>query len=426
MHRSAEALSGGRRSPCRAPQRVAYVLKRYPRFSETFVVNEILAHEAAGLSLEIFALRPTTDSHFQHAIANVRAPVTYLRYSGIKAETFWEELTRSTVDLPAVWSHLARARGYTAIEVYQAVQLAQQIRARRIDHMHAHFATSAAAVARLASLMTGVPYTITAHAKDIFHHSVDEQMLADKIHDAAAVVTVSDFNLQNLQQRFPESAARLHRIYNGLQLEDYPLDRSINPQPVVLAVGRLVEKKGFRHLVDACAALRDRNCQFECQIVGGGELADALQQQIDAQHLGEHVRLLGPRPLAEVRQRMRQAALLVVPCITATTGDRDGLPTVLLEAMACGTPCLSTELVGIPEVVRHLETGLLVPEQDTPALADGIRQLLHDRSLGQRLATAARELIECQFDVQRNSAELRQLFTQQAASANLPSLAEVG
>src|SRR5206468_2033960 len=172
----------------------AYVVKRYPRFSETFIVNEILAHEAAGCDLEIFSLRPPEDTHFQDAISHVRSPVTYLRAEGLKASDFWQAASA----LPEFRFDVAR--GEDVRDVYQAVLLAGAIQRNEIRHLHAHFATSATTVARLASLFTGVPYTFTAHAKDIFHQDTQPDDLRRKIHDAADVVTVSDFNVRHLQK----------------------------------------------------------------------------------------------------------------------------------------------------------------------------------------------------------------------------------
>jgi len=408
------------------PRRIAYVLKRYPRFSETFVVNEILAHEAAGLEIDIFALRPTSDTHFQHAIADVRAPVTHLRYGGIKAETLWNELSAQGQAQPECWNHLAQAEGYTAVEVYQAVLLAGEVRARGIEHIHAHFATTAAAVARLGALLSGVPYSITAHAKDIFHESIDPSLLARKLADASAVVTVSDYNVDYLRRSFPASATHIHRVYNGLKLDDYEFVEPTDRRPLILSVGRLVEKKGFADLIDACAVLNDTGIDFHCLIVGGGDLAESLESRIRRHDLADRVRMIGPRPRAEVLQLMRQAALLVAPCVTASTGDRDGLPTVLLEAMACGTPCLSTDLVGIPEVVRHRETGIVVPEHDIESLAAAMQRLLVDPRVRRRLALAARKLMEREFDIRRNAAHLRRLFAAGHGASARPALAEVG
>ncbi len=414
-------------SPSRlGPRKVGYVLKRYPRFSETFVVNEILAHEAAGLAIEVFALRPNTDTHFQHAIADVRAPITHIRYGGIKADLLWSKLDHFAQEFPEKSNLLQTATGYPAIEVLQALLLAKEIRDRGIEHLHAHFGTTAAGVARLASLLTDVPYTFTAHAKDIFHEYVNEEMLGRKIADAAAVITVSDFNVSDLSERFPPSANKIRRIYNGLPLERYPYSEPKNRAPKIVAVGRLVEKKGFSDLIDACALLVKSDVRFECEIIGGGDLNESLHAQIQQLGLTDCVTLTGPLPQQEVHKAIRDAAVCAAPCITATTGDRDGLPTVLLESMALGTPCVSTAVTGIPEIIRHEETGLLIPEREPATLATAIQRLLVDGPLRVHLSKAARELFEHNFSIDANTARMRETFAECQPQQLRQPLAEVG
>ncbi len=408
------------------PRRIGYVVKRYPRFSETFVVNEILAHEKAGMDINIFALRPTSDTHFQHAIADVRAPVVHLRYGGIKAETMWREIEAFGRDYPHKWAVLKETGGYSAIEVYQSLLLARQVEKRGIDHLHAHFGTTSASVARLTSLLTEIPYTFTAHAKDIFHEGVDEQQLGRKIADAATVVTVSDFNVEDLGKRFPESRSKIKRIYNGLDLEAFPYSVPKERLPKIVAVGRLVEKKGFSDLIDACALLANSQVEFECTIIGGGDLENSLRSQIEHLGLEERVILTGPRPQKEVHRAIHEATMFVAPCITASTGDRDGLPTVLLESMALGTPCLSTSVTGVPEVVRHGETGLLVPEQQPEKLAQAMQQLLTDAQLRVNLSKAARQLIESEFSIHTNTKKMRAVFSNCQSPVPQRTLAGVG
>jgi len=171
--------------------RIGYVCKRYPRYSETFIVTEILAHEEAGLDLEIFSLLPPNDTHFQDTISQVKAPLTYLGSDSVKASELWETITDAANDLPGLWSALSIAAGEDARDVHQAVLLAQAVKKRGIRHLHAHFASSAAGVARMAAHIAGVTYSITAHAKDIFHESVVPAELERKLRDAAAVVTIS-------------------------------------------------------------------------------------------------------------------------------------------------------------------------------------------------------------------------------------------
>lgn len=207
----------------RSKMRVAYVVKRYPRYSETFIVNEILAHEQAGWDIEIFSLRPPCDTHFQDGIARVRAPVTYLESSGIKAADFWATLRDTAQVSPHLWSALELASPEEYRDVYQAVALAREAHQRGINHIHAHFASLPTTVARLAAHFAGLTYSFTAHAKDIFHESAHPDDLKRKLADAASVITVSDFNLEFLREQFGTTASRVERVYNGLNLEQFQL-----------------------------------------------------------------------------------------------------------------------------------------------------------------------------------------------------------
>jgi colanic acid/amylovoran biosynthesis glycosyltransferase len=390
--------------------RVGYVVKTYPRFSETFIVTEILAHEAAGQALEIFALRPPSDTHFQNVISLVRSPVTYIEAEPRRASDLWDMLRAAGESMPGGWAGLDAARGHDMRDAYQALLLAREARARGITHLHAHFASVATTVAALAAHFEGLSFTFTAHAKDIFHESVDAAQLRTKLAEAKAVVTVSDYNVAYLRGTFGAAASTVRRVYNGLDLERFRFTAPVGRPPMIVAVGRLVEKKGFADLVAACAQLREQGREFRCRIIGSGPLHDALQNQIEQLGLGTHVELLGPRPQSEVVQHVRDAAVFVAPCIDGADGNRDGLPTVLLEAMALGTPCVSTDVTGIPEVVRDGETGLLVPQRDVARLARAIDGLLAEPALGVALAERARRLMEDEFDIHRNTVQLRALF----------------
>ncbi len=397
--------------------KIGYVLKRYPRYSETFVVNEILAHEAAGLEVEIFALRPPSDTHFQDIISRVRAPVNYLSASGIKAEDFWTALEGAAVSSPGLWTVLGEAGSEDARDVYQAALLARETRLKGITHLHAHFATASTTVARLAAKFSGIPYTFTAHAKDIFHESVCPEDFRRKLKDAAGAVTVSDYNLRYLRENYGPAAQRMRRVYNGLDLQRFTYKAPLYRLPKIVAVGRLVEKKGFADLIGACAALAASGRQITCEIVGSGELEADLRGRIAQSGAGGMVRLIGPRPQAEVVRLVQEAASFVAPCVLGEDGNRDGLPTVLLEAMALGTPVVSTDVTGIPEVLREGETGLLVPQRNPAALAGAISRLTGDSTLRIRLADRARRLIEADFNVRDNAAHLREIFAGSAESS---------
>ncbi|MBF2035413.1 MAG: glycosyltransferase family 4 protein [Leptolyngbyaceae cyanobacterium T60_A2020_046] len=387
--------------------------------------------QAAGVDLEIFALRPPADTHFQDKIARVRAPVTYLRKpaQGRKnpalmtltpnsATYFGSELVEAAKVLPGFWQKLERAAGERSSVVYQAAWLAQEVRQRGITHLHAHFGSVATSVARLAAQFAEVPYSFTAHAKNIFHDSVEPEDLHRKLRDAA-VITMSDYNVRHLQQQFGSDADGVQRIYNGMDLTDLqwvaPVARSPQPSsdvpPRILSVCRLVEKKGVADLIDACALLRQWGCRFVCQIVGTGPLEADLRSHLQALHLNNWVEILGPRPQQEVFALMHQATVFAAPYVIGADGNRDGLPTVLLEAMALGTPCVATDVTGIPEVIRPGETGLLVNQRDAHGLAVALQQVLMEPDLCGAIARQARTLIETEFDIARNVAQLRSHFS---------------
>ena len=393
----------------RKSPRIGYVVKRYPRYSETFIVNEILAHEKAGVDLHIFALRPPSDTHFQPGISRVRAGVSYVSPNG-KMEDLWRALKNMETALPAGLDSLMRFREVDARTLYQGILLAIEVVNRGIDHLHAHFATVSTSVARIAAALAQITYSITAHAKDIFHNSIEEYDLRIKLREASSVITVSDYNVTYLEERFGADAERVTRIYNGLDLDLFPFHANQDRDAYIVAVGRLVEKKGFGDLVRACALLKDRGVAFSCQIVGAGELDAPLRGLIDEHNLEDCVELVGPRPQSEIVALLNKASVFAAPCVIGKDGNRDGLPTVLLEAMAVGTPCISTDVTGIPEILRHMETGWLVPQNAPSALAEALEHLLDDPALRSNLANQARALIETQFDIHKNAAQVRHCF----------------
>ncbi|WP_353712993.1 glycosyltransferase family 4 protein [Arthrobacter sp. K5] len=400
----------------------AYVLKMYPRFSETFIVSEILAREAAGERIEIFALRPTTDARFHPELARVKAAVTYVgrpqSTSGV-----WESLrTAASAGLTdGVSQALGELTAADPDDAVQAINLAAELQRRNIRHLHAHFASAATAVARLASLITGIPYSFTAHAADIFRDTVNREDLRAKLADAHHVVTISDYNLQYLRHHFPQQAERLRLVRNGLELARFPYR---DPRPVgttvrVAAVGRLVEKKGFQHLLPALASLIGSGVRADVRIAGTGMMANELQSALEQLGLSRHVRMLGPQTQDQIHELLDWADVFVAPCIVGSDGNADGIPTVLLEAMATGTPCVSTAVTGIPEVIRDGSTGLLVEPGDPALLVQAILRITSPATDRTLLARNARTLIEREYDAGRQAAALRRLSLQTVAQRPL-------
>ena len=398
----------------RAP--IAYILKMYPRFSETFVLNELLELERQGVTLRIFSLKEPTDGVFHGDVALVRGEVSYIlwRHVLVVARAHAGVFRRSPIRYVKTLLPALRRRRFTAVKYFlKAGVIADHVRREGIRHVHAHFASSAASVALDVHRLTGVPYSFTAHAKDIYRHDLDLDHLRLKLAEARFAVTVSDYNRRHLERL---GGGDVVRIYNGLDLRRFaPNGAAWDEPPLVLAVGRLVEKKGFDVLVRACALLRDESIRFRCLIAGKGELADELKSLIAALDLEQHVELVGPLPRERLLELFHRASVVAAPCVVASDGNRDGLPTVLTEAMALKVPVVATPVTGIPELVEDERTGLLVPEGDPAALAAAVRRLLEDRDTARRLAAAGRERVERDFDLHVNVGELRTLFETAAA-----------
>jgi colanic acid/amylovoran biosynthesis glycosyltransferase len=399
---------------------IGYVLKMYPRLSETFVLNELLELERQGIRLHIFSLKTPDDGIFHGDVARLRAPVTYVpesRLSSVPAfarahrQAFATDRVRYQSALRAV---LRRPRPPTAKHFVRAGYIAPLLHRLGIRHLHAHFASTAGSVALHLNRLTGVPYSLTAHAKDIYRHDIDREQLVAKIRGASFTVTVSDFNKGYLSRLVPGS--RIVRIYNGLDLDQFsPNGRARREPPLILGVGRLVEKKGFADLIHACALLRERSRRFRCAIVGKGPLEAALRSRVDELGLGSSLELSPPVSREELLTLYPQAAVVCAPCVVGSDGNRDGLPAVLVEAMALGVPVVATDVTGIPELVADGRTGTLVPQHDPHALAEAIERVLDDPDSAAALARTGREVVERDFDLHRNAMQLRSLFEQTLA-----------
>ena len=395
--------------PNPAGVRVGYVTKMFPRFSETFVLTELLQLERLGYEVEIFSLRPPADGRFHAKLADLRASVSYLSSAGIKAADLWAELSTAADELGDLGPHLVELLRLDSRSALQAVQLARHCRRLGLTHLHAHFASAGTTVARMAARIAGIGYGFTAHAKDIYCE-VDHDDLRRKLRDAVDVVTVSDFNRTYLRDEFGADADRVRRVYNGLELAAFPFSEPLERPNTIVAVGRLVEKKGFDTLLDAFALLLADGGEAELVLVGSGALEAALRAQVHRLGLTERVTMLGGLPQHRVAEIVAGAAVFAAPCVVGDDGNRDGLPTVLLEAMALGTPCVATPVTGIPEIIEHEVTGLLVGERDPRALAAALARTLDDPVLRVGLAKAARDLVETEFDARRQAAQVAEGF----------------
>ena len=395
--------------------KIAYILKMFPRFSETFILSEILELERGGMDVRIFSLKHPNDGRTHADVLKVKARVTYIPIAKLAdaralLRPHWEVFRWNPKQYLQIASRVVKRRRWGAVKRFlQAGYIAPQLKREGITHVHAHFASSATSVSHYIHHLCGITYSFTAHAKDIYIESVSDDVLIRKMDLAEFVVTVSDYNKTYLATLAPD--VRIERIYNGLDLTQFsPNGTHPDETPLILAVGRLIEKKGFDDLIRACALLRDRDFAFRCDIVGSGSDESALRALIDEFSLQDIVHLTGPMPREDLVKLYPRASVFVAPCVIGTDGNRDGLPTVLIEAMALGVPVISTPVTGIPELVRDGETGRLVAPNDPVELSGAIASVLTDPVRARTMAAAGRALVEELFDLRRNVAQLRAHF----------------
>jgi glycosyltransferase involved in cell wall biosynthesis len=396
------------------------LVKIYPKLSETFILEEILGLERLGMPLRLYSLVTATDSVIHPAVARVRAPLTVVPnpLQG-RAGEFAVRHVRlfATAPLRYLGALVAATRGgWTGLrEFARAGWLAMQLHDDGIKHLHTHFISAPADFAELIGRLTALPFSLSAHAKDIYLS--DPVDLKRKLHAATFTVTCTEFNRQTLEKIAPRAV--VHRMYHGVDHTLFHPDRRalFSSPPLILSVGRLREKKGLDTLIDACALLRNRGQAFLCEIVGYGGEQTRLQEQIMRLGLVHQVRLVGKLAREQVIGKYARAAVYVQPSRIAADGDRDGIPNVLLEAMAMGLPVVASRVSGIPELVEDLQTGLLVEPDQPVALADAINRLLNQPRLCASLGCRARQAVTTSFDNDQNLKLLRGLLEGRATES---------
>jgi len=284
---------------------------------------------------------------------------------------------------------------------------------KKLDHLHAHFAHDPALIAYLVHRITGIPFSFTAHARDLYQ--VSENVLNDRIHHASAVITCCRANLEYLNRIAPSQQAKFSLVYHGVNLKEFqpaltPVPNAVPNPPLILSVGRLVEKKGFQDLLQALLVVKGRGQPFCCHIYGEGPLRQSLQEWIDEHGLTDDVMLKGDRMQQELISVFQSATIFILTPFQTEDGDRDGIPNVLLEAMAVSLPVVTTEVAGIPELVEHNQTGLLYQPHDVEGVAAGIIELLNNAEKRRQLSKAASQKVAEQFDIAQAASRLKALF----------------
>jgi colanic acid/amylovoran biosynthesis glycosyltransferase len=386
--------------------RFAYLFERFPSFGQTFCYREVAELDRQDIAPPILSIRNPKDEPPQDWDARIVERVHYLP----EEKELLEHVRRAKkkrklgADIVAALDEWGRRTDF--LRLYQAVYVGLRLREMGIDHVHAHFAGMAARTAFWINQFFQISFSFTAHANDIFSPRQFEIGLDKLIDTARAIVTETDYAARFLSERFPHRADRVHRIYNGLDLAEFGRADFSSTPPLIIAVGRLIPKKGFSDLIRACVLLAEHATSFRCEIIGEGPLGNELRRQIDELCLQNNVILAGAKPQSQVRQHLEAANVFVLPSVIDPDGGMDNLPTVIMEAMAAGLPVVSTDLGGIPEMVIENETGFLVPSGDASAIANAIERLINDHSMAKRLGQCGHERAQRLFSIEKNVREL--------------------
>lgn len=432
--------------------RVAYILKAFGRTSETFISNEIRLLENLGVGLRIFSLKTLKEQRLHGSVQAIESPVQYLPETAELSEmSFFVWLSRhwplfrsahGTLLWRRPFAYLAAlceavgmciAYRESMFSAPRKVFLKEFIQAGYIaslllddsetTHLHAHFCHGVTTVAMFASRMCGKPFSFTAHAKDIYVKQLNPgKLLERKLRRAEFAVTCTLANKTYLDQRHTRGNQHVSVVYHGLDTALFAGQHIASIRPRILSVGRLVEKKGFTYLVDACSILRDRGYAFECLIVGGADTyKEKIENSIAAHALDDVVQLRSSVTQEQLRDIYSESMIFALPCQMLDNGDRDGIPNVLAEAMAMQLPVVSTNISGIPEIVRHQENGWLVEPKNADALAAALAALLDNPALRERLGRGARQTILEVFDSRKNTTALSALFEARLYPHSVPA-----
>jgi glycosyltransferase involved in cell wall biosynthesis/thymidylate kinase len=399
------------------PLRVAYVMSRFPKLTETFIVSEILAVEALGVRVDIHPLLRQRDPVVQPDAARLAERA---RYQPLLSRPILRANLRALARSPRAYlgalatlvRSTAGSRAYLVggLGVFpMAVRTAELLRARGVDHVHCHFSSHPAVAGWVIGRLAGIPWSFTAHGSDLHR---DRHMLCEKVREAAFAVAISEHNRDVIVDTCgPEAAERVRVIHAGIDLARFPVVRRPPGRELeILCVGTLHEVKGQRYLLDACRRLCDAGVPFRCTFVGDGEDRPMLERLAAELGLGEAVSFAGALTSDEVRSRLAASDVLVAPSVPSRDGRREGIPVVLMEAMASGLPVVASRLSGIPELVEDGTSGLLTPPGDVDAIALALARLAADPKLRARLGDAGRATVEAGFSADGTARALVEAF----------------
>jgi colanic acid/amylovoran biosynthesis glycosyltransferase len=406
---------------------VAVLLSRFPLVTETFILREVIEMERQGRPVRLVPIvREHPQVVHREALPWMRRLLDARLLSPAVLGALFRALRRRPGQVLKLLARLAAASAgspnflvRTLALFPKAVWAAERLAAEEVGHLHAHFATHPATLALVVSELTGIPWSFTVHAHDLF---VRREMLGEKLAAARSVRAISRFNRELLERWYPaEAAGKVEVIHVGI---DPDLYRRLPPPPApsvglpeLLCIASFRPYKGLPVLLDACRRLADAGVGFRCQIVGDGPMRPELERRVAELGLAGIVRLAGALPQDEVARRLGASTAFVLPSVVAPDGQMEGIPVALMEAMAAGRPVVASALSGVPELVEHGVSGLLVPPGDAPALAAALQRLLADPELARGLGERGRQAVERGFRLDATVAALLERVDRHALPA---------
>ena len=404
------------------PPTLCMVLKGYPRISETFIANEILLLESLGFHTHIMSMRHPREAFTHASVKNIKAGVDYLPSTILKHllplgyHNLMLALKKPKVYLKAVKKAAVRwmrtRKSATIKHLLQAGYLVHKcLPGKNIIHFQAHFAHSPTSVALFSSLLSGIPFSFFAHAKDIY--TSDKRQLKEKIDMARFVVTCTKYNRNYLSQLAGKSTTPIFCVYHGINLDYFsPKLNNVECKPPykLLTVARMTEKKGLENVYHALAILRDKKIKFMHALIGEGDDNDKILKLIKKLELEKVTELCGALTHEDVINHYADADLFVLGCQIARNGDRDGIPNVMAESMAMNLPVVATNVSGIPEFLEDRVSGMMVPQKDPKALARAMEAVLTDADLRKQMTLEARKRITKDFNNQELIKDLARIY----------------
>ncbi len=394
---------------------IAYIVSLFPCWSETFIMRELAELSRLGHPAQIYSLKRASEKTVHAEAADLLSAVHYPRLMACLASTLRALAQQPSTVLKIVLDLIVGGYRYPLMLAKTLALLpvilayAESLKSKGIEHIHAHWATYPATAAWIIMRLTGIPYSFTAHAHDIW---LQKPYLQAKIEAAATVVTISRYNVTYLTNLYGAAVReKIAVVHCGLDPEKFvAIERDGRETSRIVSVGRFDEIKGFEYLIRACRVLQERSLPFHCTLIGSGPLLGSMQNLAKRNQVDDRITFAGALQQSDLKQLLRRSDLFVLPSVQTSSGDQDGIPVALMEAMLMKLPVISTTVSGIPELILDRQTGLTVPPRAAGALADAIEEMLTDHNLRSTCAENGHRHVAEQFNIKLSVQQLLHVF----------------